>query len=788
MPQPMTKAIATKLHVCLSTRFAQRQAGQALPLGIAFILVGMLGALVLFNTGQVAVDKQRLANASDSAAYSGMLWQARALNFQAYTNRAMVANQVSIGQAVSLHSWADYAETTAENAQAVLGGIPIVGQFVSAMAQIIRVIAGVVRPVAEAMVAVINPINEAVGASQQAMYASSFAATPDIVRDIAKASDARFTADTAYSALGFANNLRGWQEYTQEYAKDDNVIDYSERTQLVNDSRDDFSEARYWDFFDSFWVYSTPFTKHKVFREGNTRLVMDVDSNGEPAWEWMAKDTMALETRIWRGWRGTKKIEVPMGWGAAYASDSGGGSLVLSRCQSRAYRGDESCSYRDRNDKTEEYFADPNISSINHFTGINTFRSISEMVRDPDEGEAVLKLKTEVSMPMDEVRSSDRYVVNHSLFAAPMVSPANTLSSISVAEVYYRRPESYNTTEDSKKFEPANGYNPYWDVRLAPVDSADRLAALGLRGDLGSSSTLPGGEAAEALASYDPAPYSDDGTDDGGADGDDGVNSQSGDTTLPGYEDETLASIMGVSESEVNALIAAAPLDFDVRSIEGYMDADAVKDIIEDEIEGVVKDAAQEFLSNAFNSAVDQVAPGLREDVEQVEQIADEAIELAEELSEKLETLRTEVQREFQEALETQVAAYEAALEPLRQELGQKRQELADAIRVIEGRDSPGDALASEILERDRLQAAVDGLQEEMADYLVDLRTDLTTYLIDRIEHHGRGFLDDRMPWRESLEITTFLIDDYLSIPAEERDSEEVGVTELLPWGEDDDV
>ena len=80
----------------------RRESGQALPLGLALVLFGVFGALVLFNTGKVTTDKTKLVNAADAAAYSGSVWQARALNYQAYTNRAMVANQVSIAQAVTL--------------------------------------------------------------------------------------------------------------------------------------------------------------------------------------------------------------------------------------------------------------------------------------------------------------------------------------------------------------------------------------------------------------------------------------------------------------------------------------------------------------------------------------------------------------------------------------------------------------------------------------------------------------------------------------------------------------
>src|SRR5688572_5605171 len=84
------------------------QRGQALVYGI-FILVGGLASLFfLFNTGQLTREKTKLVNTSDAVAYSAGVMNARALNFQAYTNRAMVANTVAIAQLVSLSSWIQY--------------------------------------------------------------------------------------------------------------------------------------------------------------------------------------------------------------------------------------------------------------------------------------------------------------------------------------------------------------------------------------------------------------------------------------------------------------------------------------------------------------------------------------------------------------------------------------------------------------------------------------------------------------------------------------------------------
>ena len=89
----------------------RHQRGQALIYGL-FVLIGGLAALFyLFNTGQLMAEKIKLVNTADAAAYSGGIMNARALNFDAYTNRAMVANTVVIAQLVSIASWVRYANT-----------------------------------------------------------------------------------------------------------------------------------------------------------------------------------------------------------------------------------------------------------------------------------------------------------------------------------------------------------------------------------------------------------------------------------------------------------------------------------------------------------------------------------------------------------------------------------------------------------------------------------------------------------------------------------------------------
>jgi len=81
------------------------QSGQTMVFALVFIVVILIGVIILFNTGQLTRNKMEVQNAADAAAYSAAILTARELNFMAYTNRAMVANQVTLGQFAAFESW-----------------------------------------------------------------------------------------------------------------------------------------------------------------------------------------------------------------------------------------------------------------------------------------------------------------------------------------------------------------------------------------------------------------------------------------------------------------------------------------------------------------------------------------------------------------------------------------------------------------------------------------------------------------------------------------------------------
>ncbi len=90
-----------------------KQRGQAAVFVILFSAILLVAAFSLYKTGKITTNKMQLQNAADAAAYSMSVVEARDLNFAAYMNRAIVANEVGIAQFVGLASWAYHFQSFA---------------------------------------------------------------------------------------------------------------------------------------------------------------------------------------------------------------------------------------------------------------------------------------------------------------------------------------------------------------------------------------------------------------------------------------------------------------------------------------------------------------------------------------------------------------------------------------------------------------------------------------------------------------------------------------------------
>ncbi len=114
------------------------QKGQASIFILAFIGVVLVCTIFLYQSGRITSEKMQLQNAADAAAFSASTLEARSLNFCAYTNRAMVANEVGIGQLIGLLSLVDEVKTIGSNfeefvaaIEAILNAIPVVGNAIA---------------------------------------------------------------------------------------------------------------------------------------------------------------------------------------------------------------------------------------------------------------------------------------------------------------------------------------------------------------------------------------------------------------------------------------------------------------------------------------------------------------------------------------------------------------------------------------------------------------------------------------------------------------------------------
>ena len=97
-------------------RGRRRQSGQALIYGLFMLVAGLASVYFLFNVGQLTREKTKIVGTADAVAYSAGVMHARALNFAAYTNRALIADEIAIAQVVSLSSWGKYLEQHGQSA------------------------------------------------------------------------------------------------------------------------------------------------------------------------------------------------------------------------------------------------------------------------------------------------------------------------------------------------------------------------------------------------------------------------------------------------------------------------------------------------------------------------------------------------------------------------------------------------------------------------------------------------------------------------------------------------
>jgi Putative Flp pilus-assembly TadE/G-like len=422
--------------------------GQALIVMLAFTACLVGGFLLVFNAGQIVNDKIRLTTAADASAYSAALWEARSLNFQAYLNRAIVANEVATAQLVSLRSWSQYVDTLTTNAARVAQFFPPLAAPMRALAQGWgRINAGIARslPVLEGSLSVWN--TRALTVAQAVAHQQALAAAADLVQHVAVANEPRAQVSAATRLLQVRNGEIWQHRFTETSQRGGG--DLARYRRLLMDSRDGFSRNRRNDLPIPNPLVSMP-------RRGGTDLL------GE--YSWRGVDTLSLHLNLLFG-----SIETPLGWGAAE-----------NRSRQVAQRGEHGGSLS-RN---------PNASRLalrlnrpqNSYQGIPEIRDVVNPARS---GQRTLTYSVALDLPARAIATADRILlpagfttIDHQVESVAPALPADGLHALGSAEVYFQRPV---VRTDGREEYPSL-FNPYWQARLISTSAAERTLTAPQRG------------------------------------------------------------------------------------------------------------------------------------------------------------------------------------------------------------------------------------------------------------------------------------------------------------------
>ena len=508
----------------------KRQQGQALIYGM-FVLIGSLtGLFFLFNTGQLASEKTKLVNTADAVAYSAGVMHARALNFDAYNNRALMANEVLVAQMVSLASWTQYAKLHVENVPVVfpfctdprgaIAGMAIefskeygVQCFLLSQPEYpwtlaVEALAATVPSAADAMVTLVELNKRAIKSAAALLHKPDYFQTMrmNVMQQVAAhnyAGDGFVTVRTG--GVGSSALADDWKGFTAHFTGNsrERLADATARSA----SAVGFVNERKWEAEATIPQVIPPCfgKKNIVKRRGGTNLSgLDewVAEDTESHWQWHIHSSGFLGLRL-----RCEADETAIAWGgqsAANASVSRAGDSPT---------GDDGTPYSAPPASEKSLGGSPKDNPSAHgnvstsvwpqYTGIPEFYDLS--IAQQNSLDPRLRFTVRLERAAGSARTSDGASV---IAASPRVNKFSTnfaggvMSAMATSEVYFERPwfnsgdHSYSTgdtayivTQNQSSANPSKDtrelgslFNPYWQVRLAANDPTQVHTQQGLQG------------------------------------------------------------------------------------------------------------------------------------------------------------------------------------------------------------------------------------------------------------------------------------------------------------------
>lgn len=422
-----------------------RQRGQALLYGLFMVVCGLVALFFVFNTGQMTLEKTKLVNTADAVVYSAGVLHARALNFDAYTNRALIANEVTVAQAVSIASWIDYAKGHTAGVKPLLCyqmySVPVLlmlSEYIPLCyalsyppgALAVEYADQAIQPVAEAVVRTTEVARMNLQLAQSMMFASLVPARAALMREVAQA-NYRNDGVVEVDPVPLADDWLFFDggPFVRFHTGDERPR--FRETAIAAANRDGFIASRNWSSKSP--LPCLPGPRGDANRSGGTAL--------EGYDDWKAQDKANLRVERWRirglSARCRTDADYKLGSGSQSAAEWGYGGIP---------------NYYELSEKaldTAGAGRDPRLKFAIRLTRPATAQRTSGGV--------------------SAVRPTGRMAIWEGRQAG------GVMAAIGTAEVYFERP--LRAPRSDGRTELGSLFNPYWQVRLTGSSAADLSAA-----------------------------------------------------------------------------------------------------------------------------------------------------------------------------------------------------------------------------------------------------------------------------------------------------------------------
>ena len=508
----------------LSQAARHEQRGQSLVFTLAFAAVSGLAILLLFNNSKMANAKTSLQNAADAAALAAATLQARDHNFSAYTNRAMIANQVSVAQFVSLKSYLnDAAGTRKRMDNRITGwwnsGFPkSKSRWDNAKRLPIKEVDSLLGKLAPTSVKGLDALIKALSKAQALHHTGVEAEILFIAEEVAKKNDPAASVNMLKSgfALLFSwPKVRAWAEATRQHPANTKAREADRFADAVlhAESIDGFTGNR-GGLFLAGWT-PTSVSQFRCPAASRSNTFFQFSHSGGTILSADKKRWLALDATLGVG-EATCKWVIPIinveigaeHWPLADVNISppqigGSGGAVAGRSggyEANGYKKNASWSYTMArflpSEGLRRYLSYGPGKTLDSGGGLQDYyRDVADPLnkkpenQTPEKNGGATPITIEVERPIKGMRLANEVLAPSSGEAAMDVrlddaAPGSKMRTLASAHAYFYRPKADGSEFTRKgwkradrKTEMANLFNPYWQARLTETPAAERAAS-----------------------------------------------------------------------------------------------------------------------------------------------------------------------------------------------------------------------------------------------------------------------------------------------------------------------